>query len=326
MKPEILLIGGVTPRMMEKLGASFSIHSFSDIPDFAAWAEAHGGKVEGVATNGHDGVKPEIMNALPNLKVISCYGVGYDAIDTGAAVSREIVVTHTPGVLNADVANLAILLVLATSRCLVRDDKWVRSGNWVAKGNAPLTRSIENKKVGILGLGRIGQEIARKLEAFGCEIHYHTRNKKDVTYVYHDRLLSMAEAVEYLIAITPGGPSTLRLINREVIDALGPEGTLINVARGSVVDEAALVTALQDGRLGFAGLDVFEDEPNVPEALFGMENVVLTPHVASATFETRQAMGDLMVENLVRYFKEGKVSTPVPECAHLKGADQPTAT
>jgi len=318
MKPEMLLIGGATPRMMEKFEANFIVHLLSEISNMDTWLASKSEKIMAIATNGHDGVKPEILNALPSLKIISCYGVGYDAIETSVAVDRNIMVTHTPGVLNADVANLAILLMLATSRCLIRDDKWVRSGNWAKSGSAPLARSIEGKKVGILGLGRIGGEIARKLEAFNCEIVYHTRNKKpDVTYTYYNDLTKMAKDAEYLIAITPGGPSTNKMVNAEVLNALGPEGTLINIARGSVVDEVELVAALKEGRLGYAGLDVFADEPNTPSELFEMENVVLTPHVASATVETRQAMGDLTVENLARYFSEGKVTSPVPECAHM---------
>ena len=318
MKPEMLLIGGATPRMMEKFHGSFSVHTLSEIQNPDAWLKENGERIEAIATGGHEGVPAQIMSALPNLKVISSYGVGYDAIDTDEAVRRNIMVTHTPTVLNADVANLAILLMLATSRCLLRDDQWLRAGNWENKGAAPLTRSIEGKAVGILGLGRIGGEIARKLEVFGCDISYHTRTPKDVAYTYYEKLESMAKDVDYLIAITPGGPSTNKIVNRDVINALGPEGTLINVARGSVVDEVELVLALQEGRLGWAGLDVFENEPKVPQALCGMNNVTLTPHVASATVETRQAMGDLTVENLVRFFKEGKVSTAVPECAHLE--------
>lgn len=317
MKPDMLLIGGATPRMMERFEAAFNIHMLSETIDSPKWLDENGAKIEAVATNGHDGVKPEIMSKLPNLKIISCYGVGYDAIDTTTAVDRNIMVTHTPGVLNADVANLAVLLILATSRCLVREDKWVRSRNWVKNGNAPLTRSIENKRVGILGLGRIGSEIARKLQVFNCEIVYHTRNKKpDVPYAYYDNLTQMAKDVDYLIAITPGGASTDKIVNAEVPNALGPEGTFINVARGSVVDELELVKALKEGRLSFAGLDVFADEPNAPSELFNLENVTLTPHVASATVETRQAMGDLTVENLLKFFDGRPVLTPVPECAH----------
>lgn len=319
---EMLLIGGATPRMMENLATRFKIHEASKIADLAGFLAENGGRIEAVATNGHDGVKPEIMSALPNLKVISCYGVGYDAIDTAEAVRRGIVVTHTPNVLNNDVANTAIMLMLAVSRRLIRDDQWVRSGNWLAKGNAPLTTSIEGKKVGIVGLGRIGETIAKKLAAgFDCDISYHSRNEKpDVAYRYYGDLVAMASDVDYLIVITPGGAATSKLVNRDVMDALGPEGTLINVARGTVVDEAEMVKALQDGRLGNAGLDVFEKEPEVPEELFTMENVVLTPHVASATVETRQAMGDLTVNNLLQFLENGTVISPVPECAAIAGS------
>jgi lactate dehydrogenase-like 2-hydroxyacid dehydrogenase len=318
LKKDMLLIGSATPRMMEAFAADFNIFESEKISDLASFLASDGARIEAIATNGHAGVPKHVMEATPNLKVISCYGVGYDAIDVQAAKAKGVIVTHTPNVLNNDVANTAILLMLAVSRRIIRDDQWVRSGNWVKKGNAPLTTSIEGKKVGIVGLGRIGETIARKLGAFDCVISYHTRNKKpESSYKYFGNLVEMAEAVDYLVVITPGGASTNKLVNRQVMDALGPNGTLINVARGSVVDEVEMVKALQDGRLGNAGLDVFEAEPKVPEALFSMENVVLTPHVASATVETRQAMGDLTVENLVRFFKEGSVTSPVPECADM---------
>lgn len=318
MKNDMLLIGSATPRMMEAFAADFNIHELGKIDDLAALLASDGDKIEAIATNGHDGVSRQIMDGTPNLKVVSCYGVGYDAIDVEAAKVKGVIVTHTPNVLNNDVANTAIMLMLAVSRRLLRDDQWVRSGNWQKKGNAPLTTSIEGKRVGIVGLGRIGETIARKLHAFDCDISYHTRNEKpESSYKFFGNLVEMAEASDYLVVITPGGAATNKLINREVMEALGPQGTLINVARGTVVDEAEMVKALEDGRLGNAGLDVFEAEPKVPEALFSMENVVLTPHVASATVETRQAMGDLTVENLVRFFKEGKVTSPVPECADM---------
>jgi lactate dehydrogenase-like 2-hydroxyacid dehydrogenase len=321
MKPNLLIVGNPTPRMMTQLTDRFVIHRLFEIDDPQAFLKANGDSIEGVATNGHDGVKPELMAALPNLKVVSCFGVGYDGIDATAAAERGIVVTHTPNVLNDDVANTAIMLMLAVSRRLVHDDSWVRSGKWKSQGSAPLTRSIENKPVGILGMGRIGQKIAEKLRAFNCDLAYHSRNEKaDIPYRYYSDLTAMARDVDYLVVITPGGAATRHLVDRQVIDALGPEGTLINIARGSVVDEAELVKALEDGRLGGAGLDVFENEPDVPAALIAMDNVVLTPHVGSATVETRQAMGDLTVENLVRYFDEGKVTSAVPECAQLPAA------
>ncbi len=320
MKPNLLIVGRATSRMMEQLDGRFTIHKLSEIADLDGFLNEKGGSIEAVATNGHDGVKPALMAALPNLKVISCFGVGYDGIDANAAAARGIVVTHTPNVLNDDVANTTIMLMLAVSRNLVHDDAWVRSGKWKAQGAAPLTRSIEGKSVGILGMGRIGQKIAEKLQAFSCDTAYHSRSAKDVPWRYYGDLVEMARDVDYLVVITPGGAETFHLVNREVMDALGPEGTLINVARGSVVDETELVKALQDGRLGYAGLDVFEEEPSVPEALIAMENVVLTPHVGSATVETRQAMGDLTVENLIRFFEEGKVTSPVLECAQLPAA------
>lgn len=318
MKKHILMNGGATPRMLNQLGHHFELHIGWEIPDLTTWLSEHGAKIEAVSSFGASKVTAAMIDAMPNLKIIGNYGVGYDGVDVKRAVERGIVVTNTPNVLNNDVANTAILLMLAVSRCLVRDDRWVRSGNWKAKGDAPLTRSIEGKTVGILGLGRIGETIARKLEAFSCEVVYHSRNEKPgVKWRYFGDLAAMAKAVDYLVVITPGGAATKHLVNRSVIDALGPEGTLINVARGSVVDEKEVVRALADGRLGWAGLDVFESEPNVPEELFAMDNVVLLPHVGSATVETRQAMGDLVVENITRFFENGKVVTPVPECVAI---------
>ena len=316
-KPELLLICGVTDRMMGRLTAEFTVHNVRDIPDLDAFLSEKGSEILAVATDGHLGLKTEVMERLPNLKIVSSYGVGYDAIDAGAAASRGVVVTHTPDVLNDEVADTAIMLWLAVSRRLVVNDAYVRNGRWEAEGNAPLSRSIENRTVGILGLGRIGQTIAERAKVFNAEILYHSRSAKDVPYTYCADLVDMARRSDVLICITPGGPETRHLVTRDVLDALGPEGTLINVSRGSVVDEAALVEALRDGRLGAAGLDVFEDEPRVPAALLDMDNVVLQPHVGSATVETRQAMGDLTCDNLSQYLKDGTTLTPVPECKDL---------
>jgi len=307
--PDLLQIGGITDTMRDRLSEHFTIHKLGDAA-YPADAITH------IATNGHDGVPADVMAACPNLKMISCYGVGYDAIDTTAAADRGILVTHTPDVLNAEVASTTILLMLASFRNFLADEAHARSGAW-EQGSAPLSRSADNRRVGILGLGRIGQAIADKLAVFNADIHYHTRTKKDVPYTYHASLTDMAQAVEVLICITPGGPSTYRIVNAEVMNALGPEGTLINVSRGSVVDEPAMVQALQDGRLGYAALDVFEAEPKIPDALKTMPNVVLLPHVGSATHETRAAMGGLVVDNLIAHLTTGKVHTPVPETAHL---------
>ena len=322
MKKDLLTFCGINDRMREKLEPSFTIHEMKDIDNLDAFLDQYGEKIEAVATTGHDGCPQAVLDRLPNLKIMSSYGVGYDAIDTDAAIARDVIVTHTPNVLNNDVANTAIMLMLAVSRNLIVDDKWVREGNWVNKGAAPLTQSIEGKRVGILGMGRIGETIAEKLQVFNCEIGYHSRSKKEVAHTYYDSLLDMAKDVEYLIAILPGGANTDKIVNKQVIEALGPQGTFINVARGSVVDEPELVSALKDGRLGAAGLDVFVDEPNVPTELFDLDNVILLPHVGSATVQTREAMGDLTVENIVRYFAEGKVTAPVWECADHPAAQK----
>ncbi|MEO1555875.1 MAG: 2-hydroxyacid dehydrogenase [Pseudomonadota bacterium] len=309
--PDLLQIGGITDTMRDRLEEHFTIHKLSD-GAYPAEAITH------IATNGHDGVPADVMAACPNLKMVSCYGVGYDAIDTRIAADRGILVTHTPDVLNAEVASTTILLMLASFRNFRHDEAHARSGAW-ENGGAPLSRSADNRRVGILGLGRIGQAIADKLKAFDADIHYHSRTQKDVPYTYHASLTDMAKAVEVLICITPGGPSTHRIVNAEVMNALGPDGTLINVSRGSVVDEPAMVSALQEGRLGYAALDVFEAEPKIPDALKTMTNVVLLPHVGSATHETRAAMGALVVDNLIAHLTTGKVHTPVPETVHLNG-------
>jgi lactate dehydrogenase-like 2-hydroxyacid dehydrogenase len=270
-----------------------------------------------VLTDGHYGVPEDWMDAMPNLALISNYGVGYDAIDVDLSVSRGILVTHTPQVLNDEVATTALMLMLASYRNLLASDAYVRAGRWPEEGQMTLSRSADNRRVGILGLGRIGLALARKLEPFHADIAYHNRTPRDVPYRYYDDLAEMAAACEVLFVVTPGGADTRGIVNRKVLDALGPEGLLVNVSRGSVVDEPALVAALQEGRLGAAGLDVFADEPNVPEALFTMPNVVLTPHIGSATFETRSAMGNLVVDNLLQHLADGRVISPVPECRDL---------
>lgn len=316
-KPGLLQIGTITDRMRDRVEAEFAVTRLFDQPDRAAFLAARGAEFLAVSTDGHYGVPSDVMEACPNLKVAASYGVGYDAIDTDACVARGIVVSHTPDVLNDEVADTAIMLWLAVSRRLVVADRWVREGTWEAKGSLPLTRSIQGRRLGVVGMGRIGQTIAERAQAFRANIHYHARSPKDLPYTYHPNLTDMARNCDVLVVITPGGAATRHLVNRDVMDALGPEGILINVARGTVVDEAALVSALQDGRLGGAGLDVFEDEPRVPAALKSMDHVVLAPHIGSATVETRQAMGDLVCDNLSQFLKDGRLVTPVPEVRHL---------
>lgn len=303
--------------MEAALSPHFVIHRLFEQPDRAGFLAANGDSIAAVCTDGHWGIPDDVFEACPNLKVAASYGVGYDGIDTTRAVERGILVSNTPDVLNDEVATTAMMLWLAVSRALIPQEAWARSGRWEAEGNAPLTRSIQGRVVGILGLGRIGQTTATLAEAFGATVHYHSRSPKDVPYTYHASPVALAEAVDTMIVITPGGAETRHLVNTAVMNALGPDGTLINVARGSVVDEPALVAALQEGRLGAAGLDVFEAEPKIPDALKTMENVVLLPHVGSATVETRAAMGDLVCDNLIEWLTSGGLKTPVPECEGL---------
>lgn len=317
MAPKLLQIGSLTDRMTETLAAEFDIVRLPMDDTQAAFLAEHAESFSAVVNVGHYGVPPDLMAALTNLKIISNYGVGYDTIDAAAAAKRGIVVTHTPNVLNDEVANTAILLWFAVSRRLVPNDAYVRAGRWEKEGNTPLTHTVQGRTVGIVGLGRIGQAIADRLAVFDSTVVYHARSEKDVPYRYFADLTEMAAACDVMIVITPGGAETRHMVNAEVIAALGPEGILVNVARGTVVDETALVQALKDGKLGGAGLDVFEHEPKVPEALFAMDNVVLQPHVGSATHETRQAMGDLTCENLTQWLKDGTTVTPVPECKDL---------
>lgn len=311
MKPEILMMGPMMPHVMAALDEAYTVHRLYEAKDADALLAEKGADIRGIATDGGRGASAAVMGKLANLEIVSCYGVGVDAIDLGHAAERGVVVTNTPDVLNDDVANMAVAMVLATSRTLVANDSFVRQGKWL-KGSPPLARAIRGRTVGILGLGRIGKDIAEKLAVFGCEIAYHGRSKQEgIPYTYFDDLTAMAGASDFLIAICPGGPSTNGIVNAAVLEALGPEGTFINVARGSVHDEAALVKALETGMLGAAGLDVFADEPSVPEALFTMDNVILQPHQGSGTVETRRAMGDLVIENLAAHFGGKPVKTPV---------------
>ena len=314
MTASLLVIGEITPRMDARLTPSFTLHYTDRIDDVPAFLAREGHAIAHVLTDGHNGVPRAWMDALPALKLISNYGVGYDAIDVGLAGERGVLVTHTPGVLSDEVATTALMLMLACYRNLLASDAFVRDGSWPEKRHMALSRSADHRRVGILGLGRIGLALARKLEPFHAEISYHNRTRRDVPYRYCPDLEKMAADAEVLFVVTPGGSETHGIVNREVIDALGPDGMLVNVSRGSVVDEPALVAALEEGRLGSAGLDVFADEPNVPAALLAMDNVVLTPHIGSATEETRQAMGDLVVDNLLQHQADGRVISPVPEC------------
>jgi lactate dehydrogenase-like 2-hydroxyacid dehydrogenase len=268
-------------------------------------------RVRFVQTTGFSGCPSDLMRALPNLEIVGVMGVGVDAVDLAQARARGIAVTNTPDVLNDDVADLGIALLLMAARHLALSDRYVRDGRWKRLGNQALATKVSGKRLGIVGMGRIGKVVARRAAAFDMDISYHARNAADVPYRHMPDLVAMARAVDFMIVIVPGGPGTKGLIGADVIAALGPQGILVNVSRGSVVDEPALVEALVCGRLGGAGLDVFADEPNVPEALLGLDNVVLAPHVGSGTNETRGAMADLVVNNLRAHLSGEKLLTPV---------------
>ena len=315
---EIYGRGRLPPRLETRLAEHFTLHCDPDPMPGAGWLARHRDTVRGLANTSGAPLTADLMDRLPNLEIISSLGVGYDMIDVAAARARGIVVTHTPDVLNADVANYALLLLMAASRDLIVQDAHVRTGRWASDGPTPLTATLEGRPIGIVGLGRIGRTLARKLEIFGGPILYHGRTEQtEVPYEFCPDLYDMARRVSALILCLPGGAGTEGMIDAGVLDALGPEGILVNVARGSVVDEPALIAALQEGRLGRAALDVFEDEPSVPPALRDSDRVILSPHAASATVETRTAMFDLTADNLIEYFRTGTARTPVPECRAL---------
>lgn len=313
MKPDVLVAGGLLPHVTERLYQLYNVHAPDDGKSMEELLREAGGRIRAIATGSHYPVRAPLIDACPKLEIITSLSVGTDAIDVAHARRRGVIVTNTPDVLNDDVANLAVALVLATTRQLVASDRYVRDGRWVSEGPAPFARGIAGRQIGMVGLGRIGSAIAEKLEVFHCKLAYFSRNEKPgVPYRYYSDLVELARDSAVLVVVVPGGKATEKLIDRRVMDALGPEGILINVARGSVVDEPALVAALQEGRLGGAGLDVFADEPNVPLPLLAMDNVVLQPHQASATVETRRAMGDLMLANLAAHFEGSKPPSPLP--------------
>ncbi|MCR9123555.1 MAG: 2-hydroxyacid dehydrogenase [Phyllobacteriaceae bacterium] len=264
-------------------------------------------------------VTPALIDALPNLEIIASFGVGYDHVDAAHAAERGVMVAHTPDVLDDEVADTAIGLLLNTLRELPRAEAWLRAGKWQSDGAYRLTPlTLRGRTVGIFGLGRIGLAIARRLEGFGVAIHYHNRSQRaDVAYPYHATLADLAEACDTLVSVAPGTAETRHAIDAAILEKLGTDGVLINVGRGSVVDETALAGALTAGAIAAAGLDVFEDEPNVPQALLGAPNTCLLPHVASASVATRQAMGQLVIDNLAAWFAGDAPLTPVPETAGL---------
>ena len=314
-KPDVLLIGQKKPVMVKGLEGNVTLHYLIDAKDPEAFLKSIAGKVRAIAiaytSNKIDGA---FMQRFPKLEQISSFGVGYDHVDAKWAGEHGIVVTNTPEVLNEEVADTALGLLLCTVREFPQAERYLRAGKW-PQAQYPLTKAtLRNRTVGMVGMGRIGKAIARRLEAFGVPVVYHSRNpQKGVTYKYYSKLLDMARDVDTLMVIVPGGPSTAKMIDAEVLKALGPNGILVNMARGSVVDEPALIEALKNRTIYSAGLDVFANEPHVPKELMDMEHVCLFPHLGSSTEVTRAAMDNLVVDNILAWAAAKAPLTPVPE-------------
>jgi lactate dehydrogenase-like 2-hydroxyacid dehydrogenase len=321
-KPDVLLIGQKKPVMVRGLDPKVTLHYLADAKDPDAFLKSLADKVRAIAiAYTANKLDAAFMQKLPKLEQISSFGVGYDHIDAKWAGEHGIVVTNTPEVLNEEVADTALGLLLCTVREMPQAERYLRAGKWVSQGHYPLTKAtLRNRTVGMVGMGRIGKAIARRLEAFGVPVVYHSRHPQPgVSYKYYPKLLEMARAVDTLMVIVPGGATTANMINAEVLKALGPQGILINMARGSVVDEAALIEALKNRTIYSAGLDVFAKEPNVPKELLDMDDIVLFPHLGSSTEVTRAAMDQLVVDNILAWAAGKPPLTPVAETPYPPG-------
>ncbi|PWL17198.1 2-hydroxyacid dehydrogenase [Falsochrobactrum shanghaiense] len=312
----ILVLGRFNDYALQRLSREFRVRTI-ERGDAALVEAGWAADVKGIASMWE--VNAGLIDALPNLEIVGNFGVGYDAVDVKHASANNIMITNTPDVLTEEVADTAIGLLIDTVRELSQSQLYLREGRWAKEGAYPLSKlSLRDRKVGIFGLGRIGKAVARRIEAFGLPIAYHNRRKvADVSYEYYPSLPELAAAVDTLILVAPGGAETANAVNAQVLKALGPDGVLINVGRGTLVDETALAEALENGTIAAAGLDVFADEPHVSQALLDAPNTVLLPHIASASHKTRQAMADLVIDNLISWFDTGKALTPVPETAHV---------
>lgn len=311
MKPAIILNQKMMPSLEAELDRLYIVHRIAGRSDLAALPAAVHGSIRAIVTGGSTGAAPELLEGLPALEIIAVNGVDTDAVDLAHARARSVRVTNTPDVLTDDVADMALALILATLRRICVGDRLVRAGAW-GKSAIPLATKFTGKRVGILGLGRIGRAIARRASGFDAVIAYTGRRAyDDVPYRFEPSLIELGRASDILVVAAAGGPASRGLVDRAILDALGPEGVLVNVARGSIVDEAALIDALREGRLGGAGLDVFAAEPYVPEALRTSDRVVLQPHQASATHETREAMGRIVLANLAAQFAGRPLPTAV---------------
>jgi lactate dehydrogenase-like 2-hydroxyacid dehydrogenase len=323
-KADVLMIEPLMPLIVEGVEQSFTLHRLWEAPDRDALIARLAPRLRYIVAGGsfHRKVDADTMAKLPGLELVASFGVGYDHVDARWAGQHGIVVTNTPDVLTEEVADTALGLLLCTVRQLSQAERYLRAGKW-HEGDFPLTRaSLRDCTVGIIGLGRIGKAIARRLDAFRVPVVYHGRNPQaDVSYRYYPNLVDMARDVDILMVVTPGGAATRAMINAQVLDALGPDGILINMSRGSTIDDAALIDALKSKKILSAGLDVFAHEPNVPPELLEMDHVVLLPHVGSASHHTRNAMGQLVVDNLMAWTSGKPPLTPVPETP-LKGRGQ----
>ena len=305
-KPDVLTVAKLAPFLLEPLQGAFTVHDNAD--------GAPLDRIRAICGSGESKVGAALIAQLPALEIVSIMGVGYDGVDVAACKASGVVVTHTPDVLNDDVADLALALARSIARRIPQADRHVRAGKW-PQGPMPLATKMSGARMGIVGMGRIGQAIAERALAFGMAIAYTARSAKPaLPYAFHATPQALAAASDFLVVITPGGAATRKMIDASVLEALGPKGFLINVARGSVVDEAALIDALQRKVIAGAALDVFENEPDVPEALRALDNVVLTPHIGSATQATRQAMADRAFANLQAHFAGKPLLSPIPEC------------
>jgi lactate dehydrogenase-like 2-hydroxyacid dehydrogenase len=314
MKMDVLQTGPIPPIVEPIFDEAFAMHKLHKAADREAFLKEAAPKIRGIATFGAIPITAEFMQKFPKLEIVANMGVGYDSVDAKWAGEHGIIVTNTPGVLDDEVADTTIALLLNTLRELPQSERYLRAGKWTEKP-FPLTKaSLRDRTIGIVGMGRIGKAIAKRIDSFGRPVVYHSRRAAaDVSYKHYPSLLDMARDVDTLIAIVPGGPETKHMIDAKVLEALGPNGVFINVARGSVVDEAALIEALRSKKILSAGLDVFADEPRVPQELIDMEHIVLFPHVASASVHTRRAMGTLVADNLKAWAAGKPPLTPVPE-------------
>lgn len=309
---QILAVGGFSDIDHAALTDDMRATHLAAVDEISSLPDAERNDIRALAFSGHSPLGATEMDLLPNLGVISNFGVGYDAIDVNAATARNIKVTNTPDVLNDDVADLAVAMLLAQGREMLQSSEWVTSGNWAEQGNFRLARKISGGTAGIVGLGRIGRAIADRLAAFNMDIHYSSRREKDTPgWTYHSDPVSLARAVDYLIIALVGGPDTEKTVSKEALDALGPRGIVINISRGSTIDEAALLDALENKTIAGAGLDVFLNEPKIDPRFLALDNVVLQPHQGSATVETRLAMGQLQRDNITAFLNGDDLLTPV---------------